>query len=528
MMVASLVYAVFVFSIFPSWTVDDALITLRYAENLSVAGELTWNVGEDPIEGYTGVALPVILASLHTLGVPLVFGARLVGIASFFIGWLLLYLILRRISIEPIVQGFTVVLYSTLAPLFTHSTSGLDTMLFSSAMLLALYALIVNLYGTDRPFSQGHSIAFFLSLLFVSLTRPEGVAFSLALIVSATYSVRRYHKEQWKSFFWNGIIWYLLPGAIYFMWRVQYYGLLLPNTFYVKGASGFYIGNVADLLRFVRRFFAVPVLMVIFLLSLETDVLWAEWKQRILSTRRTLWVLLLCLFGFALVLLLMVTTSHLLTNYSGRFYVPFLPLLFFGLALFLHIGLETFLPTKKENPIRFKGVVLVLLLLCAYQVWFNVLKLREEFVFVREQKMIHERAHNVIGVWLREHIPPSEWLLVYLDAGGAPYFSRLPTIDFGALSDEFLTRKDLSPKEIVDYAFAKNPGVMVFTSNNAEKLTSDEGTLNISLDPRFKNYTLVKKYLSDPSIPFEYHQFLYVRSDLYEKLKKEGKIPEDV
>ena len=48
----------------PNWTVDDAYITFRYASNLAHHGQRTWNVGQDLIEGYAGVASPILLAGL--------------------------------------------------------------------------------------------------------------------------------------------------------------------------------------------------------------------------------------------------------------------------------------------------------------------------------------------------------------------------------------------------------------------------------------------------------------------------------
>src|SRR3989338_6128223 len=111
MAAAGLLYAIAGFAGFPSWTVDDAFITFRYAKNLADHGELTWNVGEaQPVEGYTGVALPVILAGAHTFGLPLVGTARSLGVFSFFLGWFLLSLIMRQLLIRPLVIGFVLLL----------------------------------------------------------------------------------------------------------------------------------------------------------------------------------------------------------------------------------------------------------------------------------------------------------------------------------------------------------------------------------------------------------------------------------
>ena len=84
--------------IFPKWTVDDAFITYRYAENLARHGELTWNIGEEPVEGYTGVALPVLLAGLIQTGVQPVAVAKVMGALSHLARGLLLFMVLRRMG----------------------------------------------------------------------------------------------------------------------------------------------------------------------------------------------------------------------------------------------------------------------------------------------------------------------------------------------------------------------------------------------------------------------------------------------
>ncbi|PIQ68513.1 MAG: hypothetical protein COV91_03605 [Candidatus Taylorbacteria bacterium CG11_big_fil_rev_8_21_14_0_20_46_11] len=517
-LVGGILYSVFVLSIFPHWIVDDAFITLRYAENLSQSGELTWNVNTDPVEGYTGVALPVILAALQILGAPLVSATHWIGILSFFVSMLFLLLILRNLTIDPIVCAVVFILYSTCAPLFTHATSGHDTMLFLCAMFISFYTLTVNMSGKGVPFSQWKNIAFFASLLFTSLVRPEGVAFSIILFVAAAYWVRRYHMEQWRSLLTNGAIGYVLPGSVYFIWRMNYYGLLLPNTFYVKGAQGFSLANLQDLTLFLCQFFLVPILITVFFLSREAGSVRTALKRYVFPIRKETTIVLLSFVGIILVLLFEVGTSTLVMNYSGRFYIPFLPMLFIGFAYVLHNGISSFSGTENKKASSLVILFVILLFGVVFQVGVNMVVLRREYTFVKEYRSILEQEHIPIGKWLREYIPKEEWLVTYVDAGAIPYLSKLQTIDFGALSDEFLTQKDLSPQEIADYAFARNPGVMVFTSTVADKLVYDdiykERMQFIIEDLRFKNYTLVRKYLSDSSLPSGYHQFVYFRNDL--------------
>src|SRR3989344_5388213 len=148
---ASVLYAAVVMAIFPKWAVDDAYITFRYAENLALHGELNWNVGEPPVEGYTGVALPVILAGFIKLGISPVVASRGIGIFSFFLSLAVFFLILRRLKINEFISGLMLTLFATTPVLFTHATSGTETMLFMSAILLGLYAFLMSLGEADRP-----------------------------------------------------------------------------------------------------------------------------------------------------------------------------------------------------------------------------------------------------------------------------------------------------------------------------------------------------------------------------------------
>src|SRR3989344_7149803 len=136
----AVVYAVVIQSIFPRYIVDDAYISFRYAENLALHGELNWNVGEDPVEGYTGIAYHVLLAGFIKAGVSPITASRFLGIFSFWLGFLMLGLIARRLKLAPIFVSSLVLLYSTTPVLFTHIFSGMETMLFVALMLASLLA----------------------------------------------------------------------------------------------------------------------------------------------------------------------------------------------------------------------------------------------------------------------------------------------------------------------------------------------------------------------------------------------------
>ena len=49
---------------------DDAMITMRYAHNMSAGRGLVWNPGE-PVQGYTNVLITLVMAAIHYLPLPL-------------------------------------------------------------------------------------------------------------------------------------------------------------------------------------------------------------------------------------------------------------------------------------------------------------------------------------------------------------------------------------------------------------------------------------------------------------------------
>src|SRR3954462_664538 len=69
----------------PAYHADDAYIVARYAEHLVVHGQLTWNLGEAPVEGFTGYTLLIVMAIATLLHLPPVTTAAALGVGAWFI-----------------------------------------------------------------------------------------------------------------------------------------------------------------------------------------------------------------------------------------------------------------------------------------------------------------------------------------------------------------------------------------------------------------------------------------------------------
>ena len=508
----AVVYAAVIQVIFPRYIVDDAYISFRYAENLALRGELNWNVGEDPVEGYTGVAYHVLLAGFIKAGISPISASRFIGIFSFWLGFLMLYLIARRLELAPLFTGSLVLLYATTPVLFTHVFSGMETMLFVAFVLASLLAAL----------SKRDSVLSLL-LLLTSLVRPEGVALSAFLFIAVGIARYRENREAFNRFFKNFLLIYFLPAAAYFAWRFFYYGQLLPNTFYAKSGLGFHAPTLVDIARFIRRYFAVPLLGLLLLFGVETDTLFKTLREWIRERTAVFYVAAGALFCTALAFVL--ANSHLIANFGHRLYTPFLPFVWLLLAFGWKLGFSSLQETKEAKPVRYTFAVSVFLILVLYQSLFQMVKIREEMEFARKQVILHEDEHNAIGRELGQLLPPEETIIVYMDAGAIPYFSKLRTIDFGDLNDELLASHTLSPEERIDYFFSHKAAAAVMTSIDKERMQNEEEETRIITDPRFKDYVLYKRFVpSDESII--YYEFVYLRKDVYAKLLREGKILE--
>ena len=500
----AVLYALFVQSVFPRYVVDDAYITFRYAENLALHGELNWNVGEDPVEGYTGVALPVLLSGFIQAGVSPISASRGIGIFSFWLGFIMLYLLVRRIRLHPLGVSSLLLLYATLPVFFTHTFSGMETMLFLALMFSSLYAAVS---GKDK------SLALFL--LLTSLTRPEGVAFSLIILGLVAFVRYKESREAGKRFLLSTASIYALPAVLYFVWRFSYYGHLLPNTFYAKTEGDFTLYTVVDIARFIRRYIAVPLLGLLLLAGAETDALVPTLRRWHKERRALLYVLGGAVFCAAVVWVL--ANAHLIANFAHRFYVPLLPVAFVFLAFGWKLGFDALEPSRKTMPKRYAFVLSAFLLLVLYQSAFQMVKVREEIAFADEQIILHEDVHNAVGKELGAILAPQETVIVYVDAGAIPYFSKLRAIDFGNLNDELLATGGLSPKERLDYFFGQKAAALSFSSTDTEKVSYGEEAAAIVSDQRFGDYRLYKRYIPREQ-KLVYYQLVYLRKDVYDAI----------
>jgi arabinofuranosyltransferase len=470
--VGAVAYAVATLWNYPPWTVDDAYIAYRYAKHLVEHGQLTWTVGADPVEGYTGVALPLLVAAGMRLGIPPGKTAWVLGVGGLVLAIWTLRANQRRLGVREPTRAYVTAVALLFAPLYAHATSGLETMLFAG-LLGACFGAWLRCCATPRP--SRPSLALLASgLLALALVRPEGVLCAGVFGTALAWRHRaRPEVLRRAGAIGGGLL--MLPYAVYFAWRAHYYGHLLPNTYYAKhvesGLDGGFLRVGWGLLEMLLPLAVVAAVLAVI-------------RRRVRIPRLAAGVAFI-IVGFAAV---QYSRSVLMMNYLFRFQVHFLFLLLPLLGSLLPRPGDLGTLPRRLGVAKGWGIV-ALFAVCAIGLPVEFVK---DAAPVRAHAQryleVETEEHAIAGAWLRDHLPPSEAIACWVDAGLIPFIADdHPVIDFGRLNDEYLARPGIRPEEVADYFFARLPGALVVTSDSPTRTPQHDGSV-VTLDPRFAAY----------------------------------------
>ncbi|MCK5799252.1 MAG: hypothetical protein KAI47_18800 [Deltaproteobacteria bacterium] len=210
--------------------VDDAYISARYADNLVKGYGLVFN-HDERVEGYSNFLFIVLMSISQVIGISHEAWAKILGVASG-VGLIVALFVLSRRLIGS-AAALLLVFAVALDPRFgIMAVWGMETLFY-----LMLYTLAWAFLTTGR----WKLSAVFLAL--ASMTRMEAtMLFAVAFIYVGllSWSASREAKGI-KARFWRAVsglgpfvLIYASLFGTYFLVRWNYYGYLLPNTFYAK------------------------------------------------------------------------------------------------------------------------------------------------------------------------------------------------------------------------------------------------------------------------------------------------------
>ena len=414
------------------WLVDDAFISLRYAQQWLAGNGLVFNPGER-VEGYTNFLWTMVLAAALATNSDVLLLARLLPLLIGQATIALCFVVGRRL---PSLAGAREPLAATIAPLllatsgaflaYTARGSGMETALFTFLALAGAGAWIAG-----WPLRAGALFGL------AALTRPEGM---LLLAVTVGFGLLDAPPEQRMRAVGRTLAAFLAIFLPYYLWRFSYYGLPLPNTFYVKvGASG---SQLARGLRYAGDYWAPAAPAWVAGALLLGLVAWrrsgsirpaTRWANADRSVRRAPVVYLALLTGVYFLYVIAVGGDWMA---GSRFIVPLVPLL----ALLAQWGLAWIARGGGWHALAAGSVLALALALQAGQAGTTSAFDPASPVW-RENTTVARRRE--VGRWLAAHTPPDT--LVAAEAAGAlAYYSRRPVLDILGLNDRHIASMNVA------------------------------------------------------------------------------------
>ncbi len=207
---------------------DDMLISMRYAQNLADGEGLVFNPGGPRVEGYTNPLVVLFMSAIHLFPLPLSKTSLPVIVTFLLLLFVNLFLV-RKLALrvsggsEFIALG-AVALTATFCPLNVWSITGYSVAPLT--LLVTLCALLAIDYNArDKPLTPVFVIAAAGTLI-----RPDFVVPYIAIFLFSLL----YDKERRKFHFIAGAGILILFIGSQTIFRLIYFGELLPNTYYLK------------------------------------------------------------------------------------------------------------------------------------------------------------------------------------------------------------------------------------------------------------------------------------------------------
>ncbi len=397
---------------------DDALISMRYAWNLSHGAGLVWNPGEH-VEGYSNLLTTLLMA-----GACVVFDRRTAALAVVLVGVITVLATAfvvarlatrfdpRRNAATPGFIGLAFCSALAFYPLSYWSLSGMETGLLTLLFVTSL--LMVELWAeTGRPW-LAHAFAVTLGLLCV--TRPDGFLLAGLGVAGFIHAARRASRESAARRVVAVLAIAAIPVAVQAIFRARYYDSFLPNTFTLKLGAFPLSERLRGGLGFIRPL-ALPILAL--LAPILVGILRAPSRLKIVACAA-----------------LMITVGYEISVGGDpwpywRIMIPAIPL---ATAVATH---EIWTSVAGARWIRRAAAVGVL------SVLFLVLNrgfIKEMTFRVRPYQWYSNVANVNTALALGEISRPSASVGVFW-AGSIPYYTGLRAIDFLGKSDPVIARR---------------------------------------------------------------------------------------
>ena len=398
----------YIFSITPV-PCEDAYITFRFSKNLAEGNGPVFNPGER-VEGYSNPLWMFSIAVASKLGLDIISCSRMAGALVNTLTLLLVwYIPWRWFAVRGVVSLGGPVLYLLFLPLQFYAASGLETSLYTF-LITATAAAIMWAGSSSARWTAASSL-----LLLTALTRPEGAIFFAfyCLWLGWRYVVR---KESLKPYL-PGITLFLLLYGAFIIWRLSYYGLPLPNTYYAKGFLPLYMRFMVGFL--ITRGFFTNYTWFLFLFPFFLFV-------KITDMRRALTPLYLFIAGGFVFSLIFAGWDWM--PYF-RYNLPVVPLMIICCQLLFAELWRTWAPTTGKKLLW--AALTVCILFSAIEQYWKDLSLNYRWRDIGEFARFNQKT---MGEWIRSELGTKPVIAIG-DVGYLAYISQATILDLYGLTN---------------------------------------------------------------------------------------------
>ena len=215
---------------------EDAYISFHYAQNLVAGHGFVWNVGEPPVEGYTNFLWLLLCAGVLALGLDLPLSSQVFGLAAGLLTLVYVYRAALMLGGSARSALLPALALACSGPFAAWSTSGMETSAFALFVTVAIFHASRFVCDADPRDLRWTVVA----LVLATLTRPEGllIAVSVASVAVFADGQRKPLAFTRRRAIAAGAGVYVLVIAAFVVWRWNYFGYPLPNSFYAKTGGG--------------------------------------------------------------------------------------------------------------------------------------------------------------------------------------------------------------------------------------------------------------------------------------------------
>lgn len=428
---------------------EDAFITFRYSENLARGAGPVFNEGER-VEGYSNFLWMVLIAIPRWVaGIEIVDAARALGIVCALGTIVAVYALATRLGGDRRVGLAAAILTATAGTAVAYGPSGLETPGFLLLTTLAVLAVV------ERRFVWA---GVFLSL--GVMTRPDGlvvIAVVAAWVGWTAFRGRADARRWFLDLVRLGAPMLVLLGP-WTIWRVAYYGHLVPNALAAK--SGVSLSWQLETGRNYLNAFLVSIVALLILGFVGTAPLVA----RRVSVVRFLSHPMGLVGGLGVVYATFVTVAGGDWMPAWRFYAPVIPLFAVWIAV-TWTRSTAGTPMSISRPVAAATFSFVAVLLVVTS-WTNSSMIPAVRAWETDVDQL-----GAIGSWMRDRLPAGTEIATYAN-GSLSYHAGtdLTVVDLLGLTDEHIAREGLRRSEATpghaayddEYIIRRGPSILIF------------------------------------------------------------------